>query len=111
VNAVDVEKIIEREIARIQDLKVKNRILRDLIKPKRRIMHWAYSNEKFLCWEICRFTKEGREDVGIVFCEEGANLGGKFLLICCNDSDIGMDSSWYQSLKEIYEEEMSGEKN
>jgi len=95
VNKVDVEKIVESEIDAIEDPKIKKRIQQDRVEPKKKTLQWPYGNEKFLCWEICRFTKKDREGVGVVFCEEGALLKGRFLLIFWNGSEIGMDSSWF----------------
>lgn len=109
MTADKIKAVLQRELDRIKISKMKDLIIEELVAPMKRNMGWSYGNEKFVGWDVCRFKREGREGLGLVYCEEGPPLEGKFLLVRFSNPDVGDDSSWFSSLEDIYTEEMYNE--
>ena len=109
----EISNIVQREILRIADTKVAERIRELLVVPYAVERMWDYGapGERFTCWTILEHSES---NTGIAFCSEGFGPSCPWGLVFLSGPvmNIGMDCAWYISLEDAIRESMAwGEPN
>lgn len=106
MTADEVTAMVEKELTKIDDARVRDRIRRFLVRPYAVDGEWDYGKEgqTYVCWI---FLEHPESETGIAYCEEGFGPAMPWGLIWTRSSlgyRIGMDSGWYESLFEAFRE-------
>ena len=104
----EILEFVDREIRRIADTRVADRIRQLLVFPYAVQRPWDYGapNEQFTCWTV---LEHRQSNTGIAFCSEGFGPSDPWGLVSLSGPymNIGMDSSWYKSLEDAMRESMA----
>lgn len=102
VDAAILKKLIEIELAHVQDERVVAHIRTMLIKPYGIMRSWDYGKpgQQYLCWMTLNDLVTGAE---IGYCEEGFGPKCPWGLVGSGeDQSMGMDSGWYTTFMDAY---------
>ena len=102
----EVTWIVQKELAKIEDVRVRDRIRGFLVPPYAVDGEWDYGKPDQTC--VCWVVLEHREsETGIAYCEEGFGPAMPWGLMWLTGSPrlrIGMDSGWYDALEDVFKE-------
>lgn len=108
MEAREVSGIVEREIQRIRDPRVVDRI-RELVVapyPVERLWDYGAHGERYTCWTV---LEHAASNTGIAYCTEGFGPSDPWGLVFLSGphTNIGMDSAWFASLEDAFRESMA----
>ena len=99
---------VERELERITDRRVVEKIRPLLITPYPVERLWDYGapGQRFTCWTV---LEHAESNTGIAFCSEGFGPADPWGLVFLSGPhmNIGMDCSWFVSLEDAFRESMA----
>lgn len=104
----EISELVERELARISDSNLIQRVRELLVNPYPVSRGWDYGavGEQFVCWTVLEHPES---NTGIAFCSQGFGptypwglvfLSGRYM-------GIGMDSGWFASLEGAMRDSMA----
>ena len=106
IDASQLKKLIDHELAHLSDARVKTHIQGLLVEPKPTLRDWDYGkpNEKYLCWQV---LNDNESNFGISYCESGFGPRNPWGLVWLESNEdkaisMGMDSSWYPTFLDAY---------
>ncbi len=95
-----VRMAVEREISRIDDLRLVSRIRELLVEPYAVLRAWDYGehNEAYSCWTVLEHRDS---NTGIAYCDRGFGPTDPWGLVFLSGDNmgIGMEANWYASLE------------
>jgi len=104
----EISDIVQRQILRITDRRVADRIRELLVVPYPVEREWDYgaAGERFRCWIVLEHPES---NTGIGFCSEGFGPSYPWGLVFLSGPhmNIGMDCAWYISLEDAIRESMA----
>ncbi len=102
LDAEHLKRLIQNELARVHDKRVRTHIQSMLIEPHAILRDWDYGppGQQYLCWMVIKDTVTFTE---IGYCENGFGPTCPWGLVSSEDGDtMGMDSGWYTTLMGAY---------
>jgi hypothetical protein len=107
-NAQDISDLVEKELRRIPDGRLVNRIRELIVSPYPVERAWDYEpgGQRFVCWTV---LEHHPSKTGIAYCSEGFGPAYPWGLIFLSGEcmSIGMDCGWYASLEDAVRESMA----
>jgi hypothetical protein len=107
-NAEEISNLVEREIDRMTDTRVKDRVRELLVVPYAVERRWDYGapEQHFTCWTV---LEHRTSNTGIAFCGRGFGPSYPWGLVFLSGphTNIGMDCSWFVSLEEAFRDSMA----
>jgi len=107
-DAKSISELVEREILKITDAGIAQRITELLVSPYPVDRSWDYGtpDEQFTCWTVLEHPPS---NTGIAFCDQGFGPSYPWGLISLSGPHmgIGMDSGWFVSLEEAMRDSMA----
>jgi len=107
-DAKEVSNLVEREIDRISETKVKDRVRELLVVPYAVERLWDYGapDRHFICWTVLEHPES---NTGIAFCGQGFGPSYPWGLVSLSGPhmNIGMDSGWFVSLEEAFRDSVA----
>jgi hypothetical protein len=104
----EISDLVEREIERITDRRVVEKIRALLVTPYPVERLWDYGapGQRFTCWTV---LEHAESNTGIAFCSEGFGPSDPWGLVFLSGPhmNIGMDCSWFVSLEQAFRESMA----
>src|SRR5262245_19220074 len=98
-----LKALVEDELARVANTRVKTHIRSLLIEPTPMLRDWNYGVEgqQYVCWNV---LEHHPSNTGIAYCESGFGPGAPWGLVGLRGSNmsIGMDSNWYANFLQAY---------
>lgn len=108
-SASDVDRLFEKEVARITQPDLLELIKRLRVPTRREERPWNYGkgDEAYPCWIV---LDHPGSNTCIAYCEQGFGPRSPWgLLFIKNHLSIGMDSGWFASLEEAVRDSMAWE--
>jgi hypothetical protein len=102
VSAEILERLIEAELALVQDTRVVSHIRTMLCEPHSIMRNWNYGvrGQQYLCWMV---LKDAVTDAEVAYCEEGFGPKCPWGLVSSGEgASMGMDSAWYPTFMDAY---------
>jgi len=101
MNTDILKALVESELARMADARVRSHIRSLLTEPKPALRDWDYGEkgQQYVCWIV---MEDPAVKTGIAYCESGFGPAAPWGLIGLEDSSMGMDSSWYTTFLQAY---------
>jgi hypothetical protein len=103
--ATGIAELVERELVRIRDANLAQRIRKLLVTPYPVERTWDYGSrsERFTCWTV---LEHPQSNTGIAFCSQGFGPSHPWGLVFLSGPHlgIGMDSAWFASVEEAMRE-------
>jgi hypothetical protein len=111
MTASEATSIVQNELAKIADARVRDRIRSFLVSPYAVDGEWDYGKpgQTYICWIVLEHRES---ETGIAYCEEGfgpAMPWGLMWLAGSHRHRIGMDSGWYDALEDVFRESRAWE--
>lgn len=107
-DAKEIAELVERELARISDTALVDRIRELLVTPYPVEREWDYGapGERFPCWTV---LEHHASNTGIAFCSEGFGPSDPWGLVFLSGSQmsIGRDDAWFVSLEDAVRNSMA----
>jgi hypothetical protein len=107
-NIQDIQRLVETELARIQDQRVRDALQSLLVTPELHQRNWEYGKEgeHYPCWTI---AVHAPTQTALVFSDYGFGPRMPWGLVWMNDRWFGMDSGWFPTLEEAFRDSMGWE--
>jgi hypothetical protein len=107
-DAKEISTLVEREIGRISETSIRDRIRELLVAPYAVERLWDYGapGQHFICWTVLEHPPS---NTGIAFCGQGFGPSYPWGLVFLSGPhmNIGMDCGWFVSLEEAFRESMA----
>jgi hypothetical protein len=107
-DAKEIADLVESEMLRIAEARVRDRIRELLVVPHAVERPWDYGlpGEAFTCWTVLEHPES---NTGIAFCRRGFGPSCPWGLVFLSGPhiDIGMDSGWFVSLEQAFRDSMA----
>ena len=104
INAIELKKLIDLEIASVRDRRIADYVRRLLVEPSITMRGWDYGSpgEEYPCWTV---LDDGVG--GIAYCEQGFGPRCPWgLVFTSGEADrpmsMGMDSGWFPTFLEAF---------
>lgn len=96
-----ISRLVQEELASIQDPVVREGLIRILIPPERHVRNWDYGwpGERFACWTL---AVHGQSERSLVYCERGFGPNAPWGLVHATNLWFGNESNWYRSLRDCF---------
>jgi hypothetical protein len=104
-NEREISDLVGREIERIADRRVVEKMRPLLVAPYpvERLWDYGVPGQRFTCWTV---LEHAESNTGIAFCSEGFGPSYPWGLVGLSgsgpDMSIGMDCSWFASLEDAF---------
>lgn len=106
IDAGILKAMIDRELERLSDARVKGHIRRLLVDPRPVLRNWDYGKpgEQYPCWAV---LNDSGSNTGIAYCESGFGPRSPWGLVWLGNDDakhlsMGMDAGWFSTFLEAY---------
>jgi hypothetical protein len=107
-NVQDISNLVEKELRRISDERLVNRIRELMVSPYPVERAWDYEprGQRFVCWTVLEHQPS---KTGIAYCSEGFGPSYPWGLVFLSGDymSIGMDCGWFASLEDAMRESMA----
>lgn len=103
ISEEDLKEIIDSEISKFHQETEAEKLKGYLRPPQKKVLKWEYgNNEECYAW---LFADLDFRDIWIAYCMDGHGaLGSPWGLVRRNDEYFGMDSQWFPSLEELFQD-------
>jgi hypothetical protein len=106
MTASEITAFVEKELTKISDVRVRDRIREFLVSPHPVDGSWDYGKEgqTYVCWIV---LEHHESETGVAYCEEGFGPTMPWGLMWITGPHryrIGMDSGWFDSLIDAFRE-------
>jgi hypothetical protein len=94
-----ISTLLDRELARIEDL-ARRDVLRSFLQPPARLsLGWNYGHEgeRINCWQVGRFPNR---NILLVYCDRGFGPAFPWGFVFADEDSMGMDSQWHSGLED-----------
>jgi hypothetical protein len=98
----EVAVLVQRELAAIEDLEVREALRRFLVPPLRHLRNWDYgaAGEQYPCWTV---ALDHDLDTALVYSEHGHGPSSPWGMVWASGEPwFGMDSEWFLRLEDAF---------
>jgi hypothetical protein len=106
IDAETLKAMIDHELERLSDTRVKEHIRPLLVDPKPVLRNWDYGKpgEQYVCWAV---LNDSDSNTGVAYCENGFGPRSPWGLVWLGSDDekhmsMGMDSGWFPTFLDAY---------
>jgi hypothetical protein len=106
IDAKTLKAMIDRELERLLDARVKGHIQSMRVDPEPALRNWDYGKpgEQYICWGV---LNDSGSHTGIAYCENGFGPSSPWGLVSLASDDekhmsMGMDSGWFPTFLDAY---------
>ena len=108
--AQEIQQLVEAELVRIQDSRVRDALQSLFVSPRCHQRDWDYGQEgeRYPCWTV---AEHAPSETAIVFSDYGFGPRMPWGLVWMKDSWFGMDSGWFETVEEAFRDSMAWEED